>query len=91
MTETQTETKTEVKSDPVMRGLAVPEVGQLTTVTLPGEILRAEVIAVKDDNHIWCKIQQPMARSHQYKKDDVIGFHRAVNSLNNRQFWEADV
>jgi len=69
------------------RRLIVPEVGSAITVTLPGEIIRAEVVRVVDNDHIVCKIAQPMAKSHSFIKGQEISFHRARGMVN--EHWEA--
>lgn len=68
--------------------LIVPQIGEVITVTLPGEIIRAEVVRILDDDNIVCKLQQPMAKSHSFHKNDLVNFHRAKGFM--REHWEAD-
>lgn len=70
-------------------GLMVPAIDQILAVTLPSEITRATVVEVIDDDHIKCKLTSPMmGKTHGFRKDQVVGFHRAKGFMND--FWESD-
>lgn len=87
MTDTQTDETSNFVPHKSGR-LSVPKIGQLLSVTLPGEILRAEVVDVIDDDHIVCKIAQPMAKSHNYQAGQNVRFRRSMGLV--REFWEVD-
>jgi hypothetical protein len=83
-----TRTETENAFSQSRSRLVMPEVGHTITVTLPGEIMRAVVVSIKDNDHIVCRLGQPMAKSHHFRKDQEVVFHRAQGMT--REFWEAD-
>lgn len=67
--------------------LAMPAVGQLLPVVLPSEITRAEVVEVKNSDHIVAKlVVTPMGKSHSYKLGDKVKCHRVAGTLGER--WE---
>jgi hypothetical protein len=68
--------------------LTIPKIGDITTVNIPSEILRAEVVEVIDEDHIICKLSQPMSKGHNYQKDQRVAFHRSKGLA--REQWDAD-
>lgn len=65
----------------------VPEVGKPLTVTLPGELMRAIVKRVLNRNTAFVEIGQPMTRSHNYRKGDLVACKRKRQELG--EIWEA--
>lgn len=55
----------------------IPQVLSMLTIELPGEALRAMVERVVSSDSIVARIvSQPMAKSHSYKKDDIVACRR---------------
>lgn len=65
----------------------IPQPGAQLTVTLPGEVMRAMVTRLIDRNTVLVEIGQPMAKSHNYRKDDIVACRRKFGDLG--EFWEA--
>jgi hypothetical protein len=64
-----------------------PRVNDDLTVTLPGEMMRAQVTRVIDKNTVIVQIGQPMTRSHNFRKDDLVGCRRTPGVLG--ESWQA--
>ena len=66
----------------------IPTVGTLVVVALPGETARVPVQKVVDDDTILIKLDTPpMAKTHNFRFNDVIGVRRRVKD--GRDIWEA--
>ncbi len=68
----------------------VPSVDQMLTVTFPGEMIRCTVTKLID--HLTCFVKldaTPLnpAKSHGYRKDDVVAVRRKNGDLG--EVWEA--
>jgi hypothetical protein len=66
----------------------VPKVDAYLTISLPGELLRAQVLKVVSDDSVIVEIcSEPLARSHNYKFRDVVICRRKVGMFG--EDWEA--
>lgn len=67
----------------------LPQVGDMTTVHLPGEITRAEIRKVTSERTMIAELSSfTTAKDHPYKKGDLVPFRLKKNGL-NQQIWEA--
>jgi hypothetical protein len=64
-----------------------PRVNDDLTVTLPSEQMRAKVTRVIDRNTVIVQIGQPMMRTHNFRKDDLVGCRRTQDVLG--ESWQA--
>lgn len=68
--------------------LHVPKVGDTLTADLPSERTRAEVLEVRDSDHILVRlVQVMMSREHRYQRDQRVWCERVRGVLGER--WEA--
>ena len=65
-----------------------PEVGGHIVVQLGGETMRCPVHKVVSDDAVLVKIDSvPMAKTHSFRFEDIVGVRRRV--VNARDVWEA--
>lgn len=65
-----------------------PKVGTLLVVQLPGETMRCPVHKIVSPDAVIVKIDSaPMAKSHQFRFDDMVGVRRRIRD--GRDIWEA--
>lgn len=65
----------------------IPQEGMTLSVTLPGEIMRAIVTRCVDRNTVLVEIGQPMAKSHNHQKGDIVACRRFRDELG--ECWKA--
>ena len=66
----------------------MPREGDFVVVTMPGEMMRCEVVRLVDRDRIMAKVlDAPVSKVHLFRKDDVIGVRRTMQF--GRVIWEA--
>ena len=59
-----------------------PNEGEFLTLFLPGEMVRAKVLRASSPDSCIAQIESvPMARGHQYRKEDIVPCRRGVDPL----------
>jgi len=67
----------------------VPSEGDIITINLPGEMIRAVVERVSSDDAVVARIDSiPMAKGHLYKKNDIVPARRIVDDFLKNEQWE---
>ena len=95
MSKAQTLTQTrmsEQRAHPAPQGMrpAVPDVGKLTTIYLPEEFTRAEVVEVLSPTSIRVKlVTPPMAKTHGFHLNDLVVCHLRPGQHGVSR-WEAE-
>lgn len=65
-----------------------PKVGEHLVVSLPGETMRVPVTRIVTSDAVLVKIDTtPMAKSHNFRLDDIVGVRRRIRD--GRDVWEA--
>lgn len=67
----------------------VPAAGSFLVVSLPGEMMRAQVDRVINRNTVLVTIGQPMAKSHTYRKGDLVACRRTPAPEYASETWNA--
>lgn len=67
----------------------IPVAGDIVTVDLPGEKLRATVVRMIDDDTLLAEITgTPFMRSHMFRAGDIIACRRSYSVLG--ETWKAE-
>lgn len=70
-------------------GEYTPKEGDLLTLSLPGEIVQTKVMRTSSKDGCIVQITSvPMARGHQYKKDDIVPARRTNDKFLGVEKWE---
>lgn len=73
----------------MQQGVYRPQVGTVTTVDLPGERTRAEIVNVVADDAIIARLQSfTVSREHRYKKGDLVPCRLVMGPM-NQKIWQA--
>lgn len=68
----------------------VPTVGHVLSIQLPGEMVRATVARVVNDDTVICVLNQGivLAKSHRYRFNDAVSCRRVKNAL-GQPVWQS--